>query len=87
MKRVQPGYVASACIEAFPLVADLATKSEILMEIMKRPAPDDDEAQDRRERYAARANAILALIECSSEVRPKLRQAIVEAMLWARTQP
>ncbi|MCC8939427.1 hypothetical protein H8A99_23845 [Bradyrhizobium sp. Arg68] len=86
MKRVQPGYVASACIEAFPLVADLATKSEILMDILKDPAPDD-EALDRRERYAARANAILALIECSSEVRPKLREAIVEAMLWARTQP
>lgn len=85
MKRVQPGFVASAYIEAFPLVADLATKSEILMDVSKVSTPDDDE--DRRLRFAARANAILALVECSDEARPKLREAIVEAMLWARTQP
>ena len=85
MKRVQPGLVASTCLEAFPLVADLATKSEILMDVLKVPAPDDDE--DRRLRFAARANVILAFVECSDEVRPKLREAIVEAMLWARTQP
>ncbi|QPF83691.1 hypothetical protein IC762_28950 [Bradyrhizobium genosp. L] len=83
MRRVQPGYVTSTCIEAFPLVADLA-KSDMLMDVLKRPAPDDDE---RRDRFAARANAIMALIECSDEVRPKLREAIVEAMLWAREQP
>jgi hypothetical protein len=86
VKRAQPGYVASACLEAFPLVADLATKSEILMDVLKVPAPDDD-AEDRRERFAARANSILALIECPEQVRPKLRGAIVEAMLWAQKQP
>ena len=85
MKRVQPGYVSSTCIEAFPLIADLATRTEILMGL-KMPVSDDD-AEDRRERFAARANAILALVECSDEVRPRLREAIVEAMLWARTLP
>lgn len=54
------------------------------MDVLKRPAPDDEERHDR---FAARANAIMALIECSDEVRPKLREAIVEAMLWAREQP
>ena len=53
---------------------------------LKMPASDDD-AEDRRERFAARANAILALVECSDEVRPRLREAIVEAMLWARKLP
>ncbi|WP_426440222.1 hypothetical protein [Bradyrhizobium genosp. P] len=86
MKRAQPGFVASACLEAFPLVADLATRSEILMDVLKMPPPDDD-AEDRSERFAARANSILALIECSEQVRPRLREAIVEAMLWARKQP
>ncbi|MBR0696907.1 hypothetical protein [Bradyrhizobium lablabi] len=52
---------------------------------VKVPAPTDDE--DRRERFAARANSILAFIECSEQVRPKLREAIVEAMLWAQKQP
>ena len=85
MKRVQPGYVSSTCIEAFPLIADLATRSEILMGL-RMPASDDD-AEDQRERFTARANAILALVECSDEVRPRLREAIVEAMLWARNLP
>lgn len=86
MKRAQPGYVASTCIEAFPLVADLATKSEILMDVLKAPAPGHD-ADDRRERFAARANSILAFVECSEQLRPKLREAIVEAMVWAQKQP
>jgi len=29
----------------------------------------------------------LAFIECDQEQRPKLREAIVDAMLWAQTQP
>ncbi|MFB9263642.1 hypothetical protein ACFFWD_10725 [Bradyrhizobium erythrophlei] len=86
MRRTQPGYMASACIEAFPLVADLATKSESLMDVLKMPAPGDN-GDDRRERFAARANSILAFVECSEQLRPKLREAIVEAMLWARKQP
>jgi hypothetical protein len=85
LKRTQPGYVASTCIEAFPLVADLATKSETLMDVLKVPASDD--AEDRRDRFAARANSILAFVECSEQARPKLREAIVEAMLWAQKQP
>jgi len=70
---------ASAFIEAFPLAADLATRSEILMDVSKMPAPDDD-AVDRRARFAARANAILALIECSAEVRP----SCAPSSSWAR---
>jgi hypothetical protein len=31
--------------------------------------------------------SILAFIECDEEQRPKLRKAIIEAMLWAQTQP
>ncbi|KRQ91006.1 hypothetical protein CQ10_37285 [Bradyrhizobium valentinum] len=40
-----------------------------------------------RHQFAVRANSILAFIECVEEQRPKLRQAIIEAMLWAQTQP
>jgi hypothetical protein len=29
----------------------------------------------------------LAFIECDEGQRPKLRKAIIEAMLWAQTQP
>jgi hypothetical protein len=37
--------------------------------------------------FAVRANSILAFVECDEVLRPKLRDAIVEAMRWARTQP
>ncbi|HEY5125764.1 MAG TPA: hypothetical protein VIJ35_00425 [Bradyrhizobium sp.] len=56
---------------------------------MKVPAPID-EAQaeaEKRHRFAVHANSILAFIECDEEQRPKLREAIVQAMLWAQTQP
>jgi hypothetical protein len=56
---------------------------------LKVPAPIE-EAQAEAEklhRFAVRANSILAFIECNEEQRPKLREAIVEAMLWAQTQP
>jgi hypothetical protein len=42
---------------------------------------------EKRHSFAVRANSILAFIECNEEQRPKLRDAIVEAMLWAQTQP
>ena len=85
MKRAPAGFVAPTCIEAFPLVADLATKSEILVKF--EDAARTVEAKGSRERFAARANAVLALVDCPQHQRPKLREAIVEAMLWARKQP
>jgi hypothetical protein len=42
---------------------------------------------ETRHQFAVRANSILAFIECDEEQRPKLRNAIIEAMLWAQTQP
>lgn len=86
MKNTQPRYVASACIEAFPLAADFAAKRKTLVNILHTPVAADSADEDKRDRFAARANSILAFIECSDEVRPKLREAIVEAMLWAQTQ-
>ena len=86
MKSSQPRYVASAYIEAFPLAADLAANRSTLVNILQNPVGDDPVDEEKRDRFAARANSILAFIECSDEVRPKLREAIVEAMLWAQTQ-
>jgi hypothetical protein len=45
------------------------------------------EEAEIRHQFAVRANSILAFIECDEEQRPKLREAIIEAMLWAQTQP
>ena len=84
MKRTPAGFIAPTSIEAFPLVAGLATKSGTSVKF-EDAAPDDD-AEDRRERFTARANSILAVVECSEQVRPRLREAIVEAMLWAQKQ-
>ena len=42
---------------------------------------------ETRHQFAVRANSILAFIECDEEQRPKLREAIIEAMFWAQTQP
>ena len=86
MKNNQPKFVASAYIEAFPLVADLAAKRNTLVKILQAPVAADPADEEKRDRFAARANSILAFIECPDEVRPKLREAIVEAMLWAQTQ-
>ena len=47
---------------------------------------EEAEAETRHQ-FAVRANSILAFIECDEEQRPKLRNAIIEAMLWAQTQP
>ena len=49
---------------------------------MQTPGAADPADEEKRGRFAARANSILAFIECSDEVRPRLREAIVEAMLW-----
>jgi hypothetical protein len=49
--------------------------------------PISAEEAETRHQFAIRANAILAFIECDEEQRPKLREAIIEAMLWAQTQP
>lgn len=51
------------------------------------PAPLDPDEADKLHRFAVRANSILAFIDCDEEQRPKLRDAIVAAMLWAQTQP
>jgi hypothetical protein len=53
---------------------------------LNKPLPADEAAAEMRQRFAVRANSILAFIECDEEQRPKLRDAIVEAMLWAQTQ-
>ncbi|WP_156795878.1 hypothetical protein [Bradyrhizobium icense] len=49
--------------------------------------PMSAEEAETRHQFAVRANSILAFIECDEEQRPKLREAIIEAMLWAQTQP
>ncbi|KRR29214.1 hypothetical protein [Bradyrhizobium retamae] len=49
--------------------------------------PISAEEAETRHQFAVRANSILAFIECDEEQRPKLRGAIIEAMLWAQTQP
>jgi hypothetical protein len=51
------------------------------------PVPTDEAAAEKRHRFAVRANSILAFVECDEAQRPKLRDAIVDAMLWAQTQP
>jgi len=54
---------------------------------VKEAAAIDHVETEKRHRFAVRANSILAFIECNEDQRPKLREAIIEAMLWAQTQP
>lgn len=54
---------------------------------LKDPVSAEQAEADKRNRFAVRASSILAFIECDDELRPKLREAIVDAMLWAQTQP
>ena len=54
---------------------------------MNKPMSAEDAEAETRHQFAVRANSILAFIECDEEQRPKLRKAIIEAMLWAQTQP
>ncbi|MEH2506340.1 hypothetical protein V1290_005151 [Bradyrhizobium sp. AZCC 1578] len=54
---------------------------------LNKPTSAEEAEAETRHQFAVRANSILAFIECDEEQRPKLRQAIIEAMLWAQTQP
>jgi len=76
LKRVQSGYVASAFIEAFPLAADLATRSEILMDVSKMPAPDDDAVDRARDLPRAPMRSWLSS-NAPPRCGPKLRAVIV----------
>lgn len=51
-----------------------------------KPVPTERTGIEKRRAFAARANSIPVSVECPDELRPKLRDAIVEAMLWAQTQ-
>ena len=53
----------------------------------KLSAAAEEAETEKRHRFAVRANSILVFIDCDDERRPKLREAIIEAMLWAQTQP
>jgi hypothetical protein len=54
---------------------------------LSKPTPAEAAEAETRHQFAIRANSILAFIECDEGQRPKLREAIIEAMLWAQTQP
>jgi len=54
---------------------------------LSKPISAEEAEAETRHQFAVRANSILAFIECDEEQRPKLREAIIEAMLWAQTQP
>src|SRR3954468_9207048 len=67
-----------------PVRSDLANGWD---RFLKKPLSAEEAEAEKPNRFAVRANSILAFIECDDEQRPKLREAIVEAMLWAQTQP
>ena len=54
---------------------------------LNKPLSAEEAEVETRQQFAVRANSILAFIECHEELHPKLREAIVEAMVWAQTQP
>ncbi len=54
---------------------------------MSKPLSAEQAEAETRHQFAVHANSILAFIECDDGLRPKLREAIVEAMRWAQTQP
>jgi hypothetical protein len=60
---------------------------EMMGHSLNKQMSDEEAEAETRHQFAVRANAILAFIECDEEQRPKLRKAIIEAMLWAQTQP
>jgi hypothetical protein len=53
----------------------------------KAPMPAEGAETGKRRRFAVRANSILALVECPEQQPPKPRNAIVDAMSRAQTQP
>ena len=83
MVFIQPGYIALACELPLLRVAGLGESDAPSRE----PAPTDQTEPDKRQSFAVRANSILAFVDCSEALRPKLRDAIIDAMLWAQTQP
>lgn len=62
-------------------------RSSLKQSSFKEPVSAEAAEADKRNRFAVRASSILAFVECDDELRPKLREAIVDAMLWAQTQP
>jgi hypothetical protein len=60
---------------------------EMMGHSLNKPMSAEEAETEARQQFAVRANSIMAFIECDEEQRPKLRQAIIEAMLWAQTQP
>jgi hypothetical protein len=54
---------------------------------MKAPMPAEDAETGKRHRFAVRPNSILAFLECPEEPRPRLRDAIVDALSRAQTRP
>ena len=60
---------------------------EMMGHPLNNPMVAEEAEAETRHQFAIRANSILAFIECDEEQRPKLRRAIIEAMLWAQTQP
>ena len=83
MSRIQPNCVALACELPLLRLARLGERDLYVKEVV----PADQADTDKRQTFATRANLILAFVECSEELRPKLRDAIIDAMLWAQTQP
>ena len=47
---------------------------------MNKPLSAEEAEAETRQQFAVRANSILAFIECDDGLRPKLREAIVEAI-------
>ena len=54
---------------------------------MSKPMSAEEAEAETRHQFAVRVNSILAFVECDEGQRPKLREAIIAAMLWAQTQP
>jgi len=54
---------------------------------LSKPLSAEQAEAETRHQFAVHAHSILAFSECDDGLRPKLREAIVEAMRWAQTQP
>ena len=65
---------------------DQPSSSNLGLHSLKKPLSTEEADAEMRQRFAVRATSILAFIECDEGLRPKLREAIVDAMLWAQTQ-
>jgi hypothetical protein len=76
----------AAAFSAASLAGEVEFPEMMVIPLNKPMSAEEAEAETRHQ-FAIRANSILAFIECDEEQRPKLREAIIEAMLWAQTQP